>query len=95
VRHHTLHGPQQTLEITQQPAFKVAQLLRIRSHGLHLVERPFPVALVDRLTQRCGTAEVTVGQEFNLTDTELAAGDRPHEALKLLGREAVYAHERS
>ena len=94
VCHHALDGPQQTLKITQQPAFKVAQFLRVRAHGLHLVERPFPVALVDRLTQRCWSAEVAVGQEFNLTDTYLDAGERPHEVLKLLGGQAVYAHKR-
>jgi len=35
-----------------------------------------------------------MGQEFNLTDTCLGAGERLHEVLKRLGRQAVYAHKR-
>jgi len=89
-----VHRPEQTLEITQQTAFDIAQALRILPHRLHLVERPFPVALVDGLTQRRWATEVAVGQELNLADADFGAGDRLHKPLNLRGTRAVHAHKR-
>jgi len=82
------------LELTQQAAFEFAQTLWSVSHRLHLLQRPFPVALVDGLTQRWRTAEVPVSQKLDLADAELRPRDRLHEAFDLLRVDAVYAHKR-
>ena len=92
--HHALHRLEQSLEITEQAAFELAQALARLANRLHLVERPFPVALVDGLTQRWGAAEVSMGQELDLADAELRSGDGLHEAFDLLGVDAVHAHKR-
>ena len=89
-----MHRPQQSLEITEQAAFEFAQALGILPHRLHLVERPFPVALVDRFAQRRCAAEVSMGQQLDLADAELRPGDRLHEAFDFLSVHAVHAHER-
>jgi len=89
-----LHRLQQALEIAEQAAFECVQALRILSSRLHLVERPFPVALVDGLAQRRGAAEVSMGQKLDLADAKLRSGHRLHEAFDLLLADAVHAHER-
>ena len=78
VRHHALHRPQQLLQFTQQAALEVAQA-RARLPGrLHLVERPLPVALVDRLAERRRATEVAVGQELDLAYAEPLLQDDSH-----------------
>ena len=86
VRHHVLHRPQQLLQFTQHPALEVAHPLARLPGCLHLVERPFPVTLVDRLAERRRATEVAVGQELDLAHTELRPGE---------GRERTHAHIRS
>lgn len=93
-RRHVLHRLEQALEITEQAAFEWAQALRILSSRLHLVERPFPVALVDGLAQCWGAAEVSMGQELDLADAELRPGHRLHEVFDFVLADAVYAHKR-
>ena len=89
-----MHPLQQPLEIAQHATLEVTEALGIPSGLLHLLERPFPVALVDGLTQRRGATEVSMGQEFDLTDAELRPGDRLHEAFYFLLVDAVHAHKR-
>ncbi|MDV7394518.1 hypothetical protein RZS08_24260, partial [Arthrospira platensis SPKY1] len=61
---------------------------------MHLVQRPFPAALVDRLAQRRRAAEVSVRQQLDLADAQLRSGDRLHEAFELPRPAGVHAHER-
>ena len=75
-RDHFVHHLQQPLEFAQHAALEFTEALGILSGLLHLLERPFPVALVDGLPQRRCAAEVSVGQQFDLTDAELRSGDR-------------------
>ena len=94
LRHHALHRLEQTLEITEQTAFEFVQALGILPNRLHLVERPFPVPLVDGLAQRRCAAEVSMRQELDLADTQPRPGDRLHEAFDFVLADAVHAHER-
>ena len=89
-----MHRLEQSLEITEQAAFELAQALARLANRLHLVERPFPVALVDGFPQRRRAAEVSMGQELDLADAELRSGDRLHEAFDFVLGDAVHAHKR-
>ena len=93
-RHDLLHQLQQPLQVAQHAALQLTEALGILSDFLHLLKRPFPVALVDGLSQRRGAAEVSVGQQFDLADTQSLASHRLHEALDVCLANAVYAHER-
>ena len=92
--HHVLHHLEQPLQFPQQAAFEVVAALRVLGDGLHLLQRPFPVALVDRFAQRRRPAEVTMGQQFDLTHAEFPSRNRLHEAFDPLRANPVYAHKR-
>ena len=53
---------QQSFQVAQQRAFDVVTTLGVVGDRLHLLERPFPIPLIDRLAQRGGPAEVTMRQ---------------------------------
>lgn len=92
-RDHFVHPLQQPLEFTQHAALEFAETLGILS-GLHLLECPFPVALVDGLAQRRCAAEVSMSQEFDLANAELGSSNGLHEAFDFLGADTIHAHER-
>ena len=71
-----MHQLQQPLEITQHVALQLTEAFGILTVLLHLLERPFPVALVDGPAQRRCAAEVSVGQQFDLADAESLASKR-------------------
>lgn len=93
-RHHVLHQLQQPLEIAQQVTLRRTETLGILADLLHLLERPFPVALVDGRAQRRCAAEVSVSQQFDLANTQSLTRHRLHEAFDLCLADAVHAHER-
>jgi len=49
--HHTSHRLQQALQLAQQGAFHLVAVSVTFGNRFHLLERPFPFPLVDRLTQ--------------------------------------------
>jgi len=93
--HHASHRLQQPLQLAQQGAFDLVAAFVILGNRLHLLERPFPFPLINRLAQRHRPPEVTMSQQLDLPHTQTLPGQGLDEPLDLFLTDTVYAHERS
>ena len=91
---HALQSLEQLFQLAQQGPFDGVTSLRILRDGLHLLQRPFPVSLVQGLAETGWPAEVTVGQQFDLSHAQPLPGQRPDEPFEVVPADAVHAHKR-
>ena len=92
--HHASHRLQQPLQLVQEGTFDLVAAFVTLGNRLHLLERPFPFPLVNRLAQRHRPPEVTMSQQFNLSYAQTLPGQGLDEPLDLFLTDTVYAHER-
>jgi hypothetical protein len=64
-QHAELEFPQ-LLQVAEQLAFEFGKTVGVGGDLFHLLERPFQLAVVDRLPQRSRSAEVSVGQPVDV-----------------------------
>lgn len=93
-RHQLPDQLQQLFQVSQHTPLEVVAAFGILGNCLHLLQRPFPLSLVDRFSQRGWPAEVAMGQQVDLPHTQTLAGKGLHEAGDFVRIHTVHAHER-
>ena len=82
IRHHVPDRLQQAFEVSQQRPFEIATTFRVLSDRLHLLKGPFPIPLIDLLTQCGGAARCVQAIARAKLEAEGSAGATRGEEVK-------------